>query len=224
MFTGLVTGVGEVVRVVPRQGVRGLTIRSRFPVEELRRGASVSVHGVCLTLIADGSGDGTFRVEAGVETLRRSVLGGLRAGSRVHLELAMRANDRLGGHLVQGHVDGIGKVRRTGRLGGDWILEIDVPSGLSRYIVEKGSICVDGVSLTVGRIRSRTFRVHVIPATAATTRLTEYRVGHPVNLEVDILAKYVESILGSGVGSGNGEGARGASSDRVAGRPGESDF
>lgn len=196
MFTGLVSGMGEVVRVSARQGVTRFTFRSPYPAGELKQGVSIAVNGVCLTLIADGGRDGTFEVEAGGETLRRSTLGGLRPGDQVHLELAMRASDRIGGHLVQGHVDGVGKVRRTGKIRGDWVLEIGIPPGLSRYIVEKGSISVDGVSLTVGSTRSAWFRVHIIPTTAAGTLLTEYRVGHPVNVEVDILAKYVESLAG----------------------------
>jgi riboflavin synthase len=196
MFTGLVSGVGEVIRVRIRQGIRELTIRSPFPPEDLRPGASIAVHGVCLTLVAQGSADGVFRVEAGKETLHRTVLGRIRVGDRVHLERALRADDRLGGHLVQGHVDGIGKIRRRGRAGGEWVLEIGIPPRMRRYVVEKGSICVDGVSLTVGRTGPGWFRVHIIPATAAATRLTDYRVGRPVNIEVDLLAKYVESLAG----------------------------
>jgi riboflavin synthase len=196
MFTGLVSGVGEVIRVRIRQGIRELTIRSPFPPEDLRPGASIAVHGVCLTLVAQGSADGVFRVEAGKETLHRTVLGRIRVGDRVHLERALRADDRLGGHLVQGHVDGIGKIRRRGRAGGEWVLEIGIPPRMRRYVVEKGSICVDGVSLTVGRTGPGWFRVHIIPATVASTRLTDYRVGRPVNIEVDLLAKYVESLAG----------------------------
>ncbi len=108
----------------------------------------------------------------------------------------MRADDRLGGHIVQGHVDGLGKIRRRGRIGGEWVLEIGIPERLRRYVVEKGSICIDGVSLTVGRTGPEWFRVHIIPATAASTRLTDYRVGRPVHIEVDLLAKYVESLVG----------------------------
>lgn len=200
MFTGLVSGVGEIVRVRTRRGARELTIRSPFPLEDLCRGASIAVHGVCLTLVADGSKDGVFRVEAGAETLRRSILGRLRSGDGVHLERALRVDDRLGGHLVQGHVDGVGRVRRVGRLAGEWTLEIGIPPRLRRYVVEKGSICVDGVSLTVGRTGPGWFRVHIIPATAAVTRLTGYKAGQMVNIEVDLLAKYVESLLGRGEG------------------------
>ena len=159
-------------------------------------------------MVADGSEDGVFRVEAGAETLKRSVLGRLRSGDGVHLERALRVDDRLGGHLVQGHVDGVGRVRRTGRMAGEWTLEIGIPPRLRRYVVEKGSICVDGVSLTVGRTGPGWFRVHIIPATAAATRLTAYRAGHLVNIEVDLLAKYVESLLGR-TGKGTSERNRG---------------
>ena len=121
-------------------------------------------------------------------------------GDRVHLEQALRANDRLGGHLVQGHVDGVGRVRRRGRMGGELVLEIGIPVRLGRYVVEKGSICVDGVSLTVGRRAAGWFRVHIIPATVAATRLAECRVGRPVNIEVDLMAKYAESLTAPFVG------------------------
>ncbi len=194
MFTGLVSGVGEVARVRTRQGLRELAIRSPFPPEDLLPGASIAVQGVCLTLIAQGSADGLFRAEVGPETLRRTTLGRLQAGDRVHLERALRANDRLGGHIVQGHVDGVGRVRRRGKMGGEWVLEIAIPARMGRYLVEKGSICVDGVSLTVGRKGAGWFRVHIIPATASATSLADYRIGRPVNIEVDLMAKYAESL------------------------------
>lgn len=197
MFTGLVSGVGEVVRVRTRRGLRELAIRSPFPPEDLPRGASIAVQGVCVTLIAPGSSDGLFHAEIGPETLRRTTLGRLRAGDRVHLETALKASDRLGGHLVQGHVDGVGRVRRRGRMGGEHVLEIGLPVRMGRYVVEKGSISVDGVSLTVGRKGAGWFRVHIIPATASATNLADYRIGRPVNIEVDLMAKYAESLCGS---------------------------
>lgn len=195
MFTGLVEGMGEVVGVRDRAGTREIRIRPPFPPEDLRAGDSISVHGVCLTLVGGESRDRSFCVQAVAETQRRSMLGSLRVGDRVHLERALRAGDRLGGHLVQGHVDGIGQVRRSMREGGSWVLEIGVPRDLSRYIVEKGSICVDGVSLTVVARSAERFRVDIVPHTAETTLLASYKPGRRVNLEVDVVAKYLESLL-----------------------------
>jgi riboflavin synthase len=195
MFTGLVEGIGEVRAARTRAGIRDLTIRSPFPVGDLTEGASIAVHGVCLTLVENGSANGTFRVQAVPETLRRSTIGRLRVGDSVHLERALRADARLGGHFVQGHVDGLGRVRRSSREHGETVLEIAIPARLERYVVEKGSIAIDGVSLTVGRKGARWLRVHIIPKTAAATLLAGYRAGHKVNLEVDLLAKYAESLL-----------------------------
>ncbi len=195
MFTGLVEGIGEVVRLRSLEGARELSIRSAFPRSDLTKGASISVHGVCLTLIDTGTEDGTFRVQAAPETLRRTTLGRLRTGDRVHLERSLRPSDRMGGHIVQGHVDGVGRVRKSARMAGEKMLEIAVAPGMQRYLVEKGSVCVDGVSLTVGRTGPGWFRVHLIPATLAVTLLGSYRVGRPLNLEMDIMAKYVESAL-----------------------------
>ncbi|MDM7915216.1 MAG: riboflavin synthase, partial [Candidatus Eisenbacteria bacterium] len=169
--------------------------RSPFPKADLVAGASIAVHGVCLTLVESGGDDGVFRVQAGRETLRRSVLRGLRVGSLVHLERALAAGDRLGGHIVQGHVDGIGRIARVQRGGGETVLDVAAAPEILRYLVEKGSVTVDGVSLTVGRVGARAFRVHVIPKTAETTLLARYRPGRRVNLEADILAKYVEALL-----------------------------
>ena len=197
MFTGLVEDIGEIVGLRSRGGVREIAIRTTLSPPELHAGDSVSVHGVCLTLIAECAPDGVFRVQAVSETLRRTTLGKLRSGSRVHLERALRLGDRLGGHLVQGHVDGLGSVRRAERIGGEWVLEVGVPSRWRRYLVEKGSICVDGVSLTVARIGAGWFRVHIVPVTAASTLFAHYRPGRDVNLEVDLIAKYVGSLFGA---------------------------
>jgi riboflavin synthase len=195
MFTGLVQGIGEIRQVRDRAGVRSFRIRSPFAGGDLHRGESVAVHGVCLTLTEDGMPDGTFLVDAARETLRRTTLARLRGGDRVHLERALAAGDRLGGHLVQGHVDGVGLLRRSTRVRGEWILSVLHPRRLAPYIVEKGSIAIDGVSLTVGLVRSAGFRVHIIPTTANETLLARYRPGRRVNLEVDVIAKYVESQL-----------------------------
>jgi riboflavin synthase len=195
MFTGLVEGIGEVCGVRTRGGVRDLRIRSPFPQEDLTEGASIAVQGVCLTLVESGTADGAFRVQAVPETLRRTTVGRLRVGDAVHLERALRADSRLGGHFVQGHIDGLGRIRRARREQGETTLDIMIPSRLARYVVEKGSIAIDGVSLTVGRKGVGWMRVHIIPKTVGATLLGSYRVGRKVNLEVDLLAKYAESLL-----------------------------
>ena len=203
MFTGLVEGIGEIVGLRRRGAVLELTIRSGFPAGALRAGDSVAVHGVCLTLVEDGSEGGTFRVQAVAETLRRTTLGRMRPGARLHLERAVRAGDRLGGHLVQGHVDGLGRIRRAGREGGARVLDVGLPRRWTRFLVEKGSICVDGVSLTIARLGSDWFRVQIVPATADATLLSRYRAGQAVNVEIDTVAKYVDSLLGSDRQSGS---------------------
>jgi len=208
MFTGLVEGIGEVRAVRVRFGVRELRIRSPFPREDLGAGSSISIHGVCLTLVGSAAPGGTFCVQVVSETLRRSNLGRLRAGDRVHLERSLRAGARLGGHIVQGHVDGLGRIRRSGHRAGEWVMDIGHQRAIARYIVEKGSICVDGVSLTVARKGRDWFRVHIIPATAAATLFARYRPGRLVNLEVDPIAKYVESVLAMAPGTQEGGAAR----------------
>jgi riboflavin synthase len=196
MFTGLIEDIGEIVALRRSGGVHEISIRTQLPSESLRSGDSVAVHGVCLTLIEKVEGNGILRVQAVPESLSRSSLKSVRVGDRVHLERALGVGDRLGGHLVQGHVDGIGRIRHVGRRGGEWTLDVVVPRQWMRFIVEKGSISIDGVSLTVGRIGAEWFRVHIIPATAERTLLTGYRVGREVNLEIDVIAKYVDSLLG----------------------------
>jgi riboflavin synthase len=161
--------------------------------EELAPGDSVAVNGVCLTAAAvDGD---TFTAQAIEETLRRTSLGGLRAGASVNLELPLRAGERLGGHVVQGHVDGTGTVRATREDGFARVLEIDLEPQLGRYLVEKGSVALDGVSLTVSALGDDAFEVALIPETLARTNLGAVVAGDAVNVEVDILAKHVERLL-----------------------------
>jgi riboflavin synthase len=194
MFTGIVEEVGRVQAVEARAQGSRLRIEAALVVEDLREGDSVAVSGVCLTA-AEIGGSG-FWADVSRETLERSTLGEARAGSRVNLERALRAGGRLGGHIVQGHVDGTGVVRAMEeRGGGDWWLEVEAPAELSRYLVFKGSIAVDGISLTVARVHGPVFAVAVIPHTWAHTTLKDARPGVRVNLETDILAKYVERLL-----------------------------
>jgi riboflavin synthase len=192
MFTGLVEEGGVVARVEPRGEGARLVIGARVVLEGLAVGDSVAVNGACLTAV-EVSADG-FAVDAVAETLRRTSLGGAAPGDRVNLERPMRLGDRLDGHLVQGHVDGLGTVRAARPEGGSTILEIAAPAHLLRYVVEKGSITVDGVSLTVAQRLPDAFTVALIPHTMAVTTLGPRAAGRPVNLEVDVLAKYVEAL------------------------------
>ncbi len=195
MFTGLVQELGTVGALAETSdGVR-LTI-SAGCAGELAEGDSVAVNGVCLT--ATRVGAGSFGADVMHETLRRSSLGAVGAGSRVNVELALRAADRLGGHVVQGHVDGTGRVVRAAEDGFARLVTVapDDPA-LLRYVVEKGSIAVDGVSLTVASLDAGTFTVSLIPETLQRTNLGAAQPGTPVNLEVDVLAKYVEKLVAS---------------------------
>jgi riboflavin synthase len=194
VFTGLIADLGTVVAVdATDDGVR-LRVQSAL-AGELRDGDSVAVNGVCLTAVgADGDG---FGADVMRETLRRSSLGEVGAGTRVNLELPLRADERLGGHVVQGHVDGLGAVREVREDGFARIVSIAAEPDLLRYVVEKGSIAVDGVSLTVAAVDGDWFSVSLIPETLERTTLGTAAKGTPVNLEVDILAKYVEKLVPS---------------------------
>lgn len=190
MFTGIVEELGEVVRVDP--GAGRLTVRGRRVTADARPGDSIAVNGVCLTAVAVA--DGAFTADVMAETLARSGLGGLSAGEPVNLELAATPATRLGGHLVQGHVDGVGTVlsRTPGERWHD--LRVGLPPELSRYLVEKGSVAVDGVSLTVVAVGADWFEVSLVPTTLERTTLGRRQVGELVNLEVDVIAKYVEKL------------------------------
>jgi riboflavin synthase len=193
VFTGLVADLGTVSDVAATaDGVR-LSVATSLAAE-LSEGDSVAVNGVCLTAVtADAQG---FTAEVMNETLRRSSLAEVAAGGRVNLELPLRAQDRLGGHVVQGHVDGVGAVSGVEDDGFARVVTIDAPPELLRYVVEKGSIAVDGVSLTVSSVSPDTFAVSLIPETLERTNLGAAAPGTPVNLEVDVLAKYVEKLVG----------------------------
>lgn len=194
MFTGLVEEVGTVASVEPGDGGARLRIACAAVLSDLAPGDSVSVSGACLTA-TEVTGAG-FAADCAPETLRRTVIGGLSAGDRVNLERPPRAGDRLGGHLVQGHVDGVGTIRGARAEGESTVLEVAVPADLMRYVVEKGSVAVDGVSLTVAERLPDGLTVALIPETLHRTTLGGEAVGRPVNLEVDVVAKYVESLMG----------------------------
>jgi riboflavin synthase len=196
MFTGIVEELGEVVALEHGPDSARLLVRGPLVTTDATFGASVSVNGVCLTVTT--LEDDVFGVDVMAETLRRSSLAALAPGERVNLERAMRADGRFGGHVVQGHVDGVGEV--LGREPGDrWeVVRISLPEQLRRYVVEKGSIAVDGTSLTVSAVLPDAFEVSLIPTTLEATTLGHRAVGDVVNLEVDVLAKYVEAQLAHG--------------------------
>jgi riboflavin synthase len=192
VFTGLVEEVGRIARVGP--GVEGARVVVDAPLVAggLAVGDSVSVSGACLTAVSVGASE--FAVDAVAETLRRTALGALAAGDVVNLERALRVGDRLGGHMVQGHVDATGTVTAARSEGESVVLSVAAPADVMRYVVEKGSVAVDGVSLTVAARRPDGFDVALIPHTMAATTLGPEAVGRAVNLESDVLAKYVEAL------------------------------
>ncbi len=200
MFTGIVEELGEVVAVQPLQDAARLTVRGPVVTGDAAHGDSIAVNGVCLTVV-DSSG-GAFTADVMAETLRRSSLGALTVGSPVNLERAVKVSDRLGGHVVQGHVDGTGELLQLVPDEHWTVVRVSLPDGLGRYVVEKGSITVDGVSLTVSALTGAWFEVSLIPTTLALTTLGRKGPGDPVNLEVDILAKHVEKLLQAGVAPG----------------------
>jgi riboflavin synthase len=189
VFTGLVQDLGTVTAVDASDDGAQLTVATGL---ELADGDSVAVNGVCLTATAVANGG--FKADVMNETLRRSSLAGLETGSKVNLELPLRAADRLGGHFVQGHVDGVGGVWDMRDEGFSRVVTVGVPADLMRYVVEKGSIAIDGVSLTVSALGDDWLQVSLIPETLERTILGDVRVGQAVNLEVDVLAKYIERL------------------------------
>lgn len=194
MFTGLVECMAEIQSFRQDRGLRALRLSVPLDLSDSRVGDSFCVSGACLTAVEVGVR--SLTVELSEETLRRTTLGGLGVGRRVNLERALRLTDRLGGHLVTGHVDGIGVVLSRRSEGPSVRFEIQADSGVSRYLVEKGSICVDGVSLTLGECSGDRFAVYLIPHTLRGTTLQFLKVGDPVNLEADLIGKYVEKLLG----------------------------
>jgi riboflavin synthase len=201
MFTGLVTDVGRVASVEDAKGIRRLTLRSKYRVEQLQMGASVMHSGVCLTLVDFGPDDegSWWTVEAIPETLSRTTLGEWTEGTLVNLELSLKLGDELGGHLVYGHVDAVGKIGVIAAAGDSRVMRVRIPAELSKFFVEKGSVTVDGVSLTVSNVHAKGeetwFEISLIPHTLAVTTLGELVAGSRVNLEVDMLARYVARML-----------------------------
>ncbi|ELZ94867.1 riboflavin synthase subunit alpha [Haloferax mucosum ATCC BAA-1512] len=193
MFTGIVEGAGEIVEVTDTDGGRRLRIQTDLAFDDLHHGQSIAVSGVCLTV--EEFGPDWFDVFLAAETVEKTYLGEVAAGDRVNLERALAADGRFDGHIVQGHVDGTTTVRNVERVGDDWFFEFNLPESLSTYVVQKGSVCLDGISLTVADRREDSFTVAIIPTTYDLTTLSEKDVGDAVHVEVDVIAKYVESML-----------------------------
>jgi len=196
MFTGIVEETGEVTVIEDGPEGRRVGVSASF-CDELEHGQSVSVSGACLTVEsvrADGAAGGEFELFCSEETLERTYLDEVAVGDGVNLERALPADGRFDGHFVQGHVDGVAEVTAIEQVGDDWVFGFSLPDDLARYVVEKGSIGVDGISLTVADRREASFTVAIIPATYELTTLSEKSVGDPVHLEVDVVAKYVESL------------------------------
>ncbi len=192
MFSGIIAAVGKIVSISPlEKGLRLDIDAAALGTEDIAIGDSVACNGVCLTVVGKAAGVLTFDVSR--ESLDCTV--GLAAPGPVNLEKALRLSDRLGGHLVSGHVDGVGEVTRFEQIGESWLLEIRAPQALARYIAKKGSITVDGVSLTVNAVAGSTFAVNLIPHTVAVTTLQRLQPGSKVNLEVDLIARYCERML-----------------------------
>ncbi|PRY61495.1 riboflavin synthase alpha chain [Knoellia remsis] len=195
MFTGIVEELGRVERIDHAEESARLTLRGPLVVSDTTHGASIAVNGVCLTVVEHDADEGWFSVDVMAETLSRTGIGDLGPGSPVNLERAMALNGRFGGHVVQGHVDGTSTVLAR-RPGDRWeVVTFTLPPALAPYVVEKGSITLDGVSLTVSAVADTTFEVSLIPTTLELTTLGHRAVGDSVNVEVDVLAKYVERLL-----------------------------
>ncbi len=199
MFTGIIKGKGEIVAMRPMGGDVRLTVRSdALPFADYEVGESIAVNGVCLTAVALRA-DG-FDTDVSNETLSVTALAGLREGSAVNLEPSLALGERLGGHIVSGHVDCVGKVVKLGEDARSLRIAIEIPAEYARYVAKKGSVCVDGVSLTINAVSGNTFDVNIIPHTTDATIIGTYKVGTGVNIEVDLLARYMERLLATGEG------------------------
>ena len=194
MFTGIIQAVGEISAMEPRGGDLRLRVNTgKLPLDDVALGDSIATSGVCLT-VTDLPGDG-FWADVSVETLNFITLGKLSAGSRVNLEKSLTPESRLGGHIVSGHVDGVGEIVSMTEDARSWRFVLRAPDNLARYIAHKGSICVDGTSLTVNAVDGAEFDLNIIPQTMAETVFGDYRRGSRVNLEVDVIARYLERLL-----------------------------
>jgi len=192
MFTGLIESVGQVTACEKRGAAAVLTVATTLPVPEIAIGDSVAVNGACLTVTAKGEATLTFDVSP--ESLASTTIESLRSGKNVNLERALRLGDRMGGHIVTGHIDCIGRLLQSSAISGNRVLEFTLPSDHSRYLVQKGSVTIDGISLTVNTVSREGFSVNIIPLTCASTTLAQLAAGDRVNIETDIIGKYVERL------------------------------
>ena len=194
MFTGIIQAIGSIDRIEPRGTDMRLRIATgKLPMDQVALGDSIAVNGVCLTAVEFD--DRSFAADVSRESLSRTTLGELSAGSPVNLELALLPTTRLGGHLVSGHVDGVGRIVERTDDGRSWRFTLEAPEGLARYIAEKGSICINGISLTVNTVSGARFSVNIVPHTLQETTLGTSQAGDHVNLEVDLIARYLERLL-----------------------------
>jgi riboflavin synthase len=193
MFTGLVEGIGKVKELSRFGEDLSLAILPLFDMSDLKIGDSVSVDGVCLTVTRVNQG--SFQLDVSAETISRSTLSRIKVGHEVNLERALVLSDRLGGHLVSGHVDGVGRILKKEQKQRSWVLRFGIEKNLLKYVIEKGSVAVDGISLTVNRCDDQSFEVNVIPQTGKETGILKKKVGDPVNIETDLIGKYVEKLL-----------------------------
>ncbi len=194
MFTGIIEGKGKVLGVEYKEGGKRLSIELPPELTEIQLGDSININGACLTIVEKRGG--SFAVDLSGETLERTNLGGLKEGDWVNLERALRLSDRLGGHIVTGHIDGFGEIVEKIRQREFYLIKIRIPSSIMKYVVPKGSIAVDGISLTVNEIEGDLIHITLIPYTIEKTTLTDKKVGDRVNIETDILGKYVEKMVG----------------------------
>jgi riboflavin synthase len=202
MFTGIIEELGTLKGIKRGADSAVLEVQAKTVLSEVKAGDSIAVNGVCLTVT--GFSPSYFTAEVMAETLRRSTLGTLRPGDRVNLERALRLSDRLGGHMVSGHIDGVGMVKSVAKEDIAVVFTITAPEPVARYIIEKGSIAIDGISLTVVDFKGLDFRVSIIPHTASLTTLGFRKPGDQVNLEADVIAKYVERLAGKAGSQGGG--------------------
>lgn len=194
MFTGLITDIGTLTSAATgASGGRTFSIETSYDLADVELGESIAVDGACLTVTKTTAR--TFDIDASRETLDRTTLGDRKPGDHVHLERALRVGDRMGGHFVLGHVDGVGRITKKTRVENAWLLEIEAPATVTPYLIEKGSVTVDGVSLTVNAVTSKGFGIAVIPFTVEKTNLGDYTVGRRVNLEADVIGKYVHRLV-----------------------------
>lgn len=210
MFTGLIEEVGKVAAMGRIGGGARLQVATGLPLDEIRLGDSVAVNGVCLTVVQMSAGTLSFDVSP--ESMERTSFKGLRPGSFVNLERALRVGDRLGGHLVSGHVDCMALVRERREVSGNYLFSFQLPARHARYLIEKGSVAIDGISLTVNTVSDEGFSVNIIPHTAACTTLRYRSAGDEVNIETDLIGKYVERLLTGR----NAEGKEGVSLELLA--------